>query len=81
MIILTWTKERQKWYIRGFFDGKGLVYLNENGLVILAVESHKPIKLDLIKQILKKRYNIHSLVFYGAHTEILAEPSRNKSER
>lgn len=75
-IILTWSKERQKWYIRGFFDGKGSVYLNDYGLVILAIESHIPIKLDLISQILKEQYNIQSLVFHGEHQEILTEPSQ-----
>ncbi len=75
-MVLTWSKERQKWYIQGFFDSKGSVFINDEGLVILAIESRKPIKLDLISQILKERFNIQSFVFHCTHLEILTEPSQ-----
>lgn len=75
-LILLAPKDNQKWYVRGFFDSQGSVFIDEDGFVILSILSENPKKIDVTQKILQDNYNIHSIVFHGQHTDIVHEPSR-----
>jgi len=74
-LMFKFPAEKQKAYLRGFFDYHGSIFIDERGHFILSILSHDVKKIDVTQQLLEK-FNISSFVYHQLHPEKMTEPSR-----
>jgi intein-encoded DNA endonuclease-like protein len=70
--ILTWKKTDLCSYLRGVFDSRGLIYVNDSNKTVLSIQLSDMNKLELYQNILQK-LNINSFLYYPQKENELGE--------
>ena len=61
--ILSWKKTDLCSYLRGVFDGRGIIYFNDSNENILSIQLNEMSKLEIYQKALQL-LNIHSFLYY-----------------
>jgi len=61
--ILLWSRENLKAYLRGAFDGSGLIYSNPNGKTILSIQHDDFSQVEMYQKVLEM-LDIQSFTYY-----------------
>ncbi|NHJ85298.1 MAG: hypothetical protein FK734_07535 [Asgard group archaeon] len=61
--VLQWNKNKLIAYIRGVFDGRGVIYTNDKNDMIISLQHHKIEKLEIYQKALQM-LDIYSFIYY-----------------
>ncbi len=61
--ILNWQKANLSAYLRGVFDGRGVIFSSDNGDMVLSIKHTNIGKLEIYQKALQM-FSIHSFIYY-----------------
>ena len=70
--ILSWKKSSLCSYLRGVFDGRGMIYFNDSKERVLSIHHSTITKLEIYQKALQM-LNIHSFLYYPQYDDEQAE--------
>ncbi|NHJ33094.1 MAG: hypothetical protein FK732_09530, partial [Asgard group archaeon] len=69
--ILNWKKGSLSAYLRGVFDGRGIIFNSENGDMVLSIKHSNTSKLEIYQKALQM-FSIYSFIYYPQEEEELS---------
>lgn len=61
--VLNWKKANLSAYLRGVFDGRGIIFSSDNGDMVLSIKHSNLGKLEIYQKALQM-FSIHSFIYY-----------------
>lgn len=61
--VLNWKKANLSAYLRGVFDGRGVIFSSDNGDMVLSIKHSSLGKLEIYQKALQM-FSIHSFIYY-----------------
>lgn len=61
--VLNWKKANLSAYLRGVFDGRGIIFSSDNGDIVLSIKHSSIGKLEIYQKALQM-FSIHSFIYY-----------------
>jgi len=61
--VLNWKKANLSAYLRGVFDGRGVIFSSDNGDIVLSIKHSSIGKLEIYQKALQM-FSIHSFIYY-----------------
>ncbi|MCK5183472.1 MAG: LAGLIDADG family homing endonuclease [Candidatus Heimdallarchaeota archaeon] len=69
--VLKWKKANLSAYLRGVFDGRGVIFSSDNGDMVLSIKHSSLGKLEIYQKALQM-FSIHSFIYYPQEEEELS---------
>ena len=69
--VLNWKKANLSAYLRGVFDGRGIVFSSDNGDLVLSIKHSNLGKLEIYQKALQM-FSIHSFIYYPQEEDDLS---------
>lgn len=69
--VLKWKKANLSAYLRGVFDGRGIIFSSDNGDMVLSIKHSSLGKLEIYQKALQM-FSIHSFIYYPQEEEELS---------
>jgi intein-encoded DNA endonuclease-like protein len=69
--VLNWQKANLSAYLRGVFDGRGVIFSSDNGDMVLSIKHSSLGKLEIYQKALQM-FSIHSFIYYPQEEDELS---------